>query len=329
MLVIISYVLAFVAVVLLTQTVAVLVFNVGDRRGRVNRRLELLEGGMSRDKVYETLVRRRSKGGLSDAAPAMYDRVLLYFRQAGLAVSPSRFAVILGVVTLVLVVFGVLLLSVIHGGEGAGPVNLLVAIFGAIVLAFVGGALWLGWRRTSRLKKIEEQLPMALDITIRALRAGHPVIMAMKLAAEESSDPIGTEFGLIVDETNYGLEFREALVNFAHRTGSEYAHFFAVCVSIQTETGGNLAEVLNNLSSVIRSMQTLHLRVKALASEGKMSAQILTFLPVGLVGFLLITQPGFYTSKFDDPIFWPAVAVIVLMYLIGQFVINRMVNFKY
>ncbi len=329
MLVIVSYVLAFVAVVLLTQTVAALVFTAGDRRGRVNRRLELLEAGMSRDKVYHTLIRRRSKTGLSDAAPALYDRMLLYFQQAGIAISPSRFAVILGVVALALVALGLLVLSMIHRGEGAGLVNLLVAIFGAIILAAVGGGLWLGWRRSSRLKKLEEQLPLALDITIRALRAGHPVVMAMKLAAEESADPIGTEFGLIVDETNYGLEFREALVNFAHRTGSEYAHFFAVCVSIQSETGGNLAEVLGNLANVIRGMQTLHLRVKALASEGKMSAQILTILPIGLVCFLLITQPDFYTSKFDDPIFWPAVAVITVMYLVGQFIINRMVNFKY
>lgn len=329
MLVIVSYVLAFVAIVLLTQTVMAMMFSAGDRRGRVNRRLELLDSGMSRDKVYQTLLRRPGRSGLSDAAPALYDRMLLFFRQAGIAVSPSRFAMILGFIVIALIVAGVVVLGVFHRGEGAGPVNLLVAIVGAVVLALVGGGLWLSWRRSSRLKKLEEQLPLALDITIRALRAGHPVVMAMKLAAEETSDPIGTEFGLIVDETNYGLEFREALVNFAHRTGSEYAHFFAVCVSIQSETGGNLAEVLGNLSNVIRSMQTLHLRVRALASEGKMSAQILTVLPIGLVCFLLVTQPGFYSSKFDDPIFWPAAASILVLYLIGQFITNRMVNFKY
>jgi tight adherence protein B len=228
-----------------------------------------------------------------------------------------------------LVFVGVLVLNMVHSGSGAGLQNLLAAIFGAVVVALVGAAVWLSWRRSSRLKKLEEQLPVALDITIRALRAGHPVVMAMKLAAEESADPIGSEFGLIVDETNFGLEFREALANFAHRTGSEYAHFFAVCVSIQTETGGNLAEILNNLATVIRNMQTLHLRVRALASEGKMSAQILTILPIGVVCFILMAQPGFYTSKFNDPAFWPAVGVILLVYFTGQFMINRMVNFKY
>ncbi|HEY2177297.1 MAG TPA: type II secretion system F family protein [Caulobacteraceae bacterium] len=329
MLVILAYVLAFVAVVILVQTIASVVMNAGDRTRRVNRRLDLLDSGMSREKVYETLVRRRSNNALANAAPALYDRFVLFFRQAGVTVSPARFGLILGGIALVLVFVGLVVMGMLHSVQGAGLVNLLVAIVGAVVLALVGGLVWLGWRRSSRLKKLEEQLPLALDITIRALRAGHPVVMAMKLASEESADPIGSEFGLIVDETNFGLEFREALVNFAHRTGSEYAHFFAVCVSIQSETGGNLAEILNNLATVIRNMQTLHLRVRALAAEGKMSAQILTLLPVGMVGFLMLTRPGFYTSKFGDPAFWPAVGVIFLIFLLGQFTINRMVNFKY
>ena len=209
-------------------------------------------------------------------------------------------------------------------------VNFRVATFGGIGLVMLGAVVWLGIMRSRRMRRLEEQLPLALDVAkIRALRAGHPLIMSVKLAADEMQDPIGSEFGLIVDETNYGMEFRDALTNFAHRTGSEYAHFFAVCVSIQNETGGNLAEILDNLCSVIRNMQTLHLRVRALSAEGRMSAQILTALPVGLVSFLMLSQPKFYTSKFDDPLFWPGAAAIMGMFLIGQFMINRMVNFKY
>jgi len=102
-----------------------------------------------------------------------------------------------------------------------------------------------------------------------------------------------------------------------------------VSVSIQSETGGNLAEILGNLCSVIRSMQTLHLRVRALSAEGRMSAQILSALPIGLVCFLLLTSPSFYTTKFDDPLFWPVVMVVLCWYLLGQFIVNRMVNFKY
>jgi tight adherence protein B len=151
----------------------------------------------------------------------------------------------------------------------------------------------------------------------------------VQLAAEEMGDPIGSEFGLIVDETSYGLEFKDALLNFARRTGSADAHYFAVSVGIQSETGGNLAEILSNLAGVIRDRQSLQLRVKALSSEGKMSAQILSVLPVLLISWFLYVQPTFYTSKFDDPVFWPAVGVVAALYVLGQIMINRIINFKY
>src|SRR5262249_48936112 len=121
-------------------------------------------------------------------------------------------------------------------------------------------------------------------IVTRAIRAGHPVVSAVHLAANELSDPVGTEFGLIVDETTYGMEFRDALVSFARRTGSADAHFFAVSIGIQSETGGNLAEILEGLASVIRGRMTLAQRVKALSSEGRASAMILSGLPIFLVG---------------------------------------------
>jgi tight adherence protein B len=92
-------------------------------------------------------------------------------------------------------------------------------------------------KRAKRLKLLEEQMPLALDVINRALRAGHPVVSAIRLAADEMGDPIGSEFGLIVDETTYGFEFRDALVNFARRTGSPDAHFFAVSISVQAGNG--------------------------------------------------------------------------------------------
>jgi tight adherence protein B len=326
--IVLAYILAFVAVIMVVQAVATILFTSGDRTRRVNRRLDLLQSGMSRDEVFEALVKRKPQGAMADAAPDFYERVSRFFRQAGVLVTPQRFVVTLGVVAAVVVVIVFVALSLAHKGGGV-LVNFLVATVGAVGLVILGGMVWLSVRRNRRMRRLEEQLPLALDVTVRALRAGHPLIMSVKLAAEEMKDPIGSEFGLIVDETNYGMEFRDALTNFAHRTGSEYAHFFAVCVSIQNETGGNLAEILDNLCQVIRAMQSLHLKVKALAAEGKMSAQILTALPIGVVCILLVTQPNFYAAKMGDPIFWPATAVICVMFLIGQFMINRMVNFKY
>ncbi len=323
----IALTLAFVAVVMGIQGAASVLFSARDRTQRVNRRLTLLEQGMTPDEVYATLVRKPSSGPLGAASPDLYERFFTYCRQAGLAMSPQRLAVYVGGAALLLWIFALVMLSVLSGK--AGPVNALISLFGAVVLALVGATVGLRTMRERRLKKIEAQLPLALDIVTRAIRDGHPVISAVQLAAQEMGDPIGYEFGLIVDETTYGLEFKEALSNFARRTGSADAHFFAVSVGIQSETGGNLAEILQNLSNVIRSRQTLQLKIRALASEGRMSATVLSLLPVVLVGWLLLIEPDFYSSKFSDPLFWPIVFILGITYVIGQFVMNRIVNFKY
>lgn len=321
----IAFVLAFVAIVMVVQGLASAVFSSRDRTQRVNRRLSLLQQGMAPDEVYAALVRRPALG--TGATALAYDRLFLYCRQAGLSMSPQRLAVIVTVAALLMWFVSLVLFSVAAGG--ADLLNMLASLIGAFGLCLAAAVIWLRMRRAARLKTIETQLPLALDIVTRAIRAGHPVISAVQLAAEEMGDPIGSEFGLIVDETTYGLEFKEALVNFARRTGSPDAHYFAVSVGIQSETGGNLAEILSNLANVIRARQTLYLRVQALASEGKMSAQVLSALPFILVAWMLFISPKFYTSKFSDPIFWPTVGTVVVLYLIGQLIIHRIVNFKY
>ena len=327
MLVPIAFVLAFVAVVVVVQLVASMAFTSRDRTQHINRRLTLLGQGMAPDEVYATLVRKPDGGRLAAAAPGLHERLFNYCRQAGLSISPERLVAYLFGGALLFWFVGLVLLNA-FSGKGV-LINLLVSLAGATGLTFLGAYLWLGARRARRLRQLEAQMPLALDIVVRAIRAGHPVVSAVQLAADEMGDPIGSEFGLIVDETSYGLEFREALINFARRTGSQDAHYFAVSVGIQSDTGGNLAEILQNLCTVIRNRQTLHLRVKALASEGKMSANVLTALPILIVSFILLTQPSFYASKFSDPIFWPTVFGIAALYAIGQLIVHRMVNFKY
>lgn len=327
MLTAVAYLLAFVAVVVLVQTLASAVFASRDRNQRVNRRLTLMDQGLSPEQVYATLVRKPPKTQMEGLAPDLYDRVFLYCRQAGLSMSPQRLAAYVAGGALALWLVALIVMSAVHG---ASPlVNALGSLIGAVVLSTLAAFFWVTRQRNQRLRQLETQMPLALDVVVRALRAGHPVISAVQLAAEEMADPIGSEYGLIVDETTYGLEFTEALRNFAERTGSQDAAYFAVSVGIQSQTGGNLAEILQNLSTVIRGRQTLRLRVRALASEGRMSALILTALPVGIVGFICLTQPTFYTSKFADPIFWPTVGVVAGLYVVGQAVISRIVNFRY
>lgn len=321
------YVLAFVAVVLAVQALAGLVFGARDRNQSINRRLTMLESGMQPDEVYATLVRRQAPASLGDARLAgLYDTFAQRLRQSGLAFSMRQVLMIIIGIALALWLGSLGLVT-----RSKGPVALaaMFSLGGALTLSTLGVWIWIDGRRRARLKKIEEQLPLALDIVNRAIRAGHPVISAVQLAANELGDPLGSEFGLIVDETTYGLEFRDALVSFARRTGSQDAHFFAVSVGIQSETGGNLAEILEGLAGVIRGRAALGQKVKALASEGKASAAILSALPVFLVGAMALFQPSFYTDKFSDPVFWPVVVIIIIVYIVGQVMINRIINFKY
>jgi len=321
-------VLAFVVVILVVQSLAGILFAGRDRSKRVNRRLTMLGQGMEQRQVYETLVRRPVSPKFASAwATNSFDKLTTFIGQAGLSIPPMQLLTIVAAVAAVLWGFAVLLLK--QTGAGVGFPEMMMALVGAATLSIMGAYVFIAGKRTKRTKLLETQLPLALDIIIRALKAGHPVISAVGLVTEEMGDPIGSEFGLIVDETTYGAEFREALVNFARRSGSEDAHFFAVSIGIQSDTGGNLAEILANLSSVMRARQTLGKRIKALSSEGRMSGIILSALPVFLIGMIGLIQPKFYTAKFADPIFWPTVGVILVIYLIGLVMMRRITNFKY
>ena len=318
------YVLAFVAVVVLVQAVFGILFSSRDRSRRLNRRLAMLESGMKQDDVYAALIRHTVPPRIDPLG--VHQRVLTYCRQAGLSVSPIRLlTIVAGVATLLW--FASFMLIGARGGS-AIVINGFVSLLASWALSLLGAWFWVTRKRNARLRKIEEQMPLALDIINRGLRAGHPVISAVQLAANEIGDPIGTEFGLIVDETSYGLEFKDALTNFARRTGAPDAHFFSISVGIQSQTGGNLAEILGGLATVIRGRCTLAKRVKALASEGRASAYVLSALPPALVSFIALTEPSFYTSKFSDPIFWPTVFVICGVYFLGWVMIHRIINFK-
>ncbi|HEY3811666.1 MAG TPA: type II secretion system F family protein [Caulobacteraceae bacterium] len=321
-------ILAFAAVVVLVQGIAGMVFTAGDKAQRVNRRLTMLHSGMDPKSVYSTLVRAP---GASGEAPNPFTRFIAHIetlqRQGGLEVSPGRLALIAGGVAAVLWCLSLVIL--LNGSRSGFLLNAVVSGVAAVSVAGGGSLFWLHLKRGARLKKIEDQLPLALDVVTRAIRAGHPVIAAVQLAANELGDPIGSEFGLIVDETTYGAEFKDALASFAHRTGSEDAHFFAVSVSIQSETGGNLAEILESLATVIRGRNTLGKRVVALSSEGRASAYLLSAVPVLVVVMQALFNPAFYTDKFGDPVFWPIVGVVVLVYFAGWAMIWRILNFKF
>jgi tight adherence protein B len=322
------YVLAFIAMVLAVQGAAGILFSARDQTQRTNRRLTMLASGMKHADVYSALVRQPTIGaGHSILFLRQYEKLALYCRQAGLEGSPLRLLSIVGIASAGLWLVGFLML---RSGNFAGFIlNAIVAVPASILVCSLLTWIWLSRKRTKRLKLLETQMPLALDVVTRAIRAGHPVVSAVRLAGQEMGDPIGSEFGLVVDETTYGFEFREALINFARRSGSDDVHFFAVSIGIQSETGGNLAEILEGLATVIRSRATLGKRVKALSSEGRASATLLSALPVVMISFLMVANPAYYTTKFSDPIFWPTVGWVAVTYVVGIWMIHRIINFRY
>jgi len=321
-------VFVFAIVILAVQSLSNMLFAARDKTERINRRMTMLDSGLRPDEVYAALVRKPEPISESNRTIAeLHDKIWTYCRQAGLSVSPTYLVSAVLMAVLGASVSGIFLLNArTTFGSTLDDIALLVACSVLIPLAVWA---WIGLKRSARLAILTEQIPLALDIVNRAVRAGHPVVSAIKLAASEMDDPIGTEFGLIVDEITYGVEIKDALSNFAKRTGSADAHFFAVSVGVQFETGGNLVEILSGLAKVIRGRITLAKRVHALASEGRASAYVLSALPVFLVVGLLVLHPSYYTSKFSDPIFWPAVAVVCLIYGLGWIMINRIINIRY
>jgi tight adherence protein B len=216
-----------------------------------------------------------------------------------------------------------------RGGVVAGS---LVGILTVLALSFgvgvAGPIFFLKFKKMKRLKLFVEQLPDALDIMVRSLQAGHPVSAAMTLVTKEMPDPIGTEFGIAVDEMTYGLELREALANLGDRVDVEDYQYVVVSINIQHETGGNLAEVLHGLSTVIRARFRMFKKIRAISAEGRLSGKILAIMPFGFAAFTFTTKPGYYLSAVDDPLFWPLVGAALALELAGIFIMYKLVNFR-
>lgn len=320
------YVTIFLAVVLATEAAFLYLRDVRGVHRRINQRLQMIDQGISRLEVMVRL--RRDRSALPNLGPIMplvhrLDRTL---SQAGMTVTTSRCLLLLGGAFVVLMLFQLLMASLLSGSITGGGVFLML-LFAAAVGVFLPLVV-IGRKRDRRLKKLEQQFPIALDVFVRGLRAGHPVASALDLLTKEMEDPIGSEFGIVVDEVTYGLDLRDALQNMADRLGLPDLQMFVVSVSIQNETGGNLAEILENLTKVIRERASLYMKVRALSSEGRMTGLMLTVLPVFAFCVVFVLTPSFYLDVAGDPIFMPATVALLGLYFVGVFMIRRMIDLK-
>lgn len=183
-------------------------------------------------------------------------------------------------------------------------------------------------KRNKRLHRIEEQLPDALDLMSRALRAGHAFPTALKMVGDEMNEPLAAEFSNAFDEVNFGVSMQEALMNLATRVPSTDLRYFVIAVLIQRETGGNLSELLNSISKIIRDRIKLLGQVRVLSAEGKMSAWVLGLLPFGAAGMIQLTNPKFLKVLYTDPVGQKMLIVCGVLMLIGFFAMRSIIRIR-
>lgn len=182
--------------------------------------------------------------------------------------------------------------------------------------------------RIKRLDQLENQLPDALDLMSRALRAGHAFPTALKMVGDEMKNPIAGEFATVFDEVNFGVAMPDALMSMANRVPSTDLRYFVVAVLIQRETGGNLSELLGSISTIIRDRIKLLGQVRVLSAEGRMSAWVLGLLPFGAGALIQLSSPDFLAVLFTDPGGRKMVGVSLGMMVFGIFVMRRIVKIR-
>lgn len=188
--------------------------------------------------------------------------------------------------------------------------------------------LYLAHLRSQRMAKLEVQLPEALDLMGRALRSGHAFSSALQMVGDEMPEPIATEFKAVHDEVNFGVSLQQALLNLTERVPLTDLRYFVVSVLIQRDSGGNLTEVLGNLSRLIRERLKLLAKVRVLSSEGRMSAWILTLLPFMLAGLMNIFNPKFMSPLWTDPIGIDIVKYTLLLMALGVVMLRAIVRIR-
>ena len=182
--------------------------------------------------------------------------------------------------------------------------------------------------KKKRIERFKKQLPDGLDLIARALRAGHSFTGALKLAAEEFDDPLGPEFEETLNETNFGVSVPIALKNLADRFDFEEIQYFVTGVTLQRETGGNLAELVEALARLIRERFVFEGKVRVLTAECRLSAVILVVLPFLIAGYIWLTNPNFLTPLLTEPVGHLMIVSAIVMMTVGIIVLKRMVHVK-
>ncbi|GAB6850860.1 type II secretion system F family protein [Paraburkholderia kururiensis] len=293
----------------------------GPAARRIEARIRAMSAGGQVHKEQLSILKDRM---LNEARP--FDRLLLrvprihsldlVLQQSGLGWSVAKLAgVSVAMASVALAVTSIL------------PVPMLYAVFAAVGAAFLP-SLFVMRKRTKRLAKLERQLPEVCDMIARALRSGHAFTSAIGMVSSEFAEPMGGEFRITFDEINYGVSLQEALLNLAARVPVRDLRYFVIAVLIQRETGGNLAELLDSIGSLIRERFKLFDKIRVLSAEGRLSAWILGLLPFGTAALMMLVNPSFLEILWKDPAGLKLVETVLLSMVSGVLWMRRIIRIR-
>lgn len=312
------YILIFIAVLALVNGIYLTMFGKSiSLNNRINRRLDLLEKGGSREQVLDQL-RKEVSQHMGGGGVPFYALLADKAQKAAIAFSPRQLVMLMGI----LCVVSFLLLTLLTGA-GLG-IRILVAVFMGVGAVY----FWVNRLAKKRLGLVEEQLPDAIELMVRSLRVGHPFSNAINIVSKEMPDPLGSEFGMIADEAAYGRDVSESLKALAERMDMQDLRFLAVAVTIQSQSGGNLAEILDGLAKVVRSRFKLFRRVRAITAEAKWSGMFLSGFPFAALLMINLLKPDYYDEVRETSAFIPAAIFVGVFLTINVIFMRMMVNIK-
>ena len=301
--------------ILIAEAVYLMLAGRGEKRVAINRRMHLQEKKLTQQQV---LVQLRKERGVEGGRLFSLNGLRRLRTQSGIVTPMPKFLALTSAAAL-----GLALTLAWLG------LPLRTALLVWLPLCAVLPVLVLRFLRSRRHKMFGIQLPEALELITRSLKAGHPVPVAIAMVAREMPDPIGTEFGLVADEVTYGSDLVTALHAMYQRVGHEDLPLFVTAVSIQTSSGGNLREILDGLSTVIRERGKLKRKVRSISTEGRMSAYILTAVPALLGAGIMVLMPEFYSDVWEEPLTWYLLGGSIAWLMLGNFMMFKMASFKF
>jgi tight adherence protein B len=305
----------FLGVLLTLEGVRQLASRRESRDEATSRRMRLIRGGKTAEEVLAILKPAERSTGFA-RLPLIGD-VPAALAQAGLTIRPAAF-------------FGAILASAgVFAAAGSQVIGVLPSVGVAVLVFVLVPITGVKILRKRRLNRLVAQLPDALELMARGLRVGHPLNTTLAHVANEMPDPIGSEFGIVVDQVAYGDDLAEAMEDMARRIDMEDVHYLSVSVGIQHGTGGDLATILETLARVIRDRSAMRQRIRSISAESRLSAMFLSAIPVFIFVIMSIITPSYFNDVREDPLFIPMMLTIAAFIVVNALLLRKLVKFRF